>query len=341
MSGLPTRALAVAVVPMETRRDVITALAVSAEQLGYGAFFVAEGWGHDATVVLADIAGRTSTIRIGTSVLNVWGRSAATVAMSAITVSDLSGGRFVLGLGAGSPDLAEGLHDIPFRDPVHRLETHTRQVRRFLDGDRLQPTITTEKRPLRLAVTPAAPIPIAVAALGPQAIRVAGRLADAWAPFFLPLSTLAPTIESLDLRSAQYPAQYPAREVAGPLQIWPGIACAVADDPAAAHSLAAWWITSYLTTMGPLYPGTLRRLGLGVDVDAMIEANPPGTTPRIPAAARRLIDELTLCGTPDRARRQLDHWYAAGADLPTLVLPPGADPHDLHYVQEAMAPPRA
>jgi alkanesulfonate monooxygenase SsuD/methylene tetrahydromethanopterin reductase-like flavin-dependent oxidoreductase (luciferase family) len=336
MDSLPTRALAVGVVPLETRRDVITALAVSAEQLGYSAFSVAEGWGHDSTVLLADIARRTSTIQIGTSVLNVWGRSAATVAMSAITLADLSGGRYVLGLGAGSPALAEGLHDVPFRDPVHRLETQTRQVRRLLEGHRLEPTLTTGNRPLRLAVTPLAPIPIAVAALGPQTIRVAGRLADAWSPFFLPLSDLAPTVDSLDPLSAGHPA----REVAGRLQIWPGIACAVADDTAHARSLAAWWITVYLTTMGPLYPRTLRRLGFGVEVDAVIDANPPGSTPRIPAAAQRLIDEVTLCGTPDHARRQLDHWYTGGADLPTLVLPPGADPQDLNFVLEAMAPRR-
>ncbi|PZS37027.1 MAG: LLM class flavin-dependent oxidoreductase [Pseudonocardiales bacterium] len=330
MSSSATRALAVAVVPMETRRDVITELAVSAEQLGYRAFSVAEGWGHDSTVLLADIARRTSTIQIGTSVLNVWGRSAATMAMSAITLADLSGGRYVLGLGAGSPVLAEGLHDVAFRDPVHRLETVTRQVRRLLDGHRLDQSITTGNRALRLAVTPPAPIPVSVAALGPQAIRVAGRFADAWAPFFLPRSKLVQSLET------------PARDVAGRLQIWPGIACAVARDTAQARALAAWWITFYLTTMGPLYPRTLRRLGFGAEVDAVIEANPPGTTtPCLPEAARRLVEELSLCGTPEPAREQLECWYTAGADLPTLALPPGADPEDLHFVLDAMAPNHA
>jgi alkanesulfonate monooxygenase SsuD/methylene tetrahydromethanopterin reductase-like flavin-dependent oxidoreductase (luciferase family) len=337
MSSSTTRALAVAVVPLETRRDVITVLAVRAEQLGYSAFSVAEGWGHDSTILLADIAGRTSTIRIGTNVLNVWGRSAATMAMSAITLADLAGDRYFLGLGAGSPALAEGLHDVAFRDPVHRLETVTRQVRRLLDGHRLDQTIATENRPLRLAVTPGAPLPVALAALGPQAIRVASRLADAWTPFFLPRSSLAHHVESLDPLSAGQAR----REVAGRLQIWPGIPCAVANDPAQSRSLAAWWITFYLTTMGPLYPRTLRRLGLGAEVDAVIEANSPAATYRLPEAAGRLVDELILCGTPDQARRQLDGWYTAGADMPTLVLPPGADPQQLSFVLEAMAPNQA
>ena len=79
----PTRPLAVGVTPMETRREVIREVAVHAERCGYSAFFVAEGWGHDASVLLAEIALRTTRIQIGTGVLNVWGRSAATIAMLA------------------------------------------------------------------------------------------------------------------------------------------------------------------------------------------------------------------------------------------------------------------
>src|SRR5437763_1339740 len=111
----PPRPLAVGVTPMENRREVITRVATLAEDLGYDAFFVAEGWGHDGGVLLAEIAVRTSRIRIGTGVLNTWGRSAAGIAMLAASLSDVSDGRFSLGLGAGSPALAEGFHDVPFQ----------------------------------------------------------------------------------------------------------------------------------------------------------------------------------------------------------------------------------
>lgn len=88
---------------METRRSVIVRLARRAEELGYASFFVAEGWGHDATALLAEIAVRTSAITIGSNVLNVWGRSPATPAMSAVSLTDISGGRYVLGLGSPAP----------------------------------------------------------------------------------------------------------------------------------------------------------------------------------------------------------------------------------------------
>ena len=83
MTAAPTRRVAVGITPMETRHEVVLQLAARAEALGYDAFLLAEGWGHDATALLGAVAARTRTIRIGTGVLNVWGRSAAGVAMLA------------------------------------------------------------------------------------------------------------------------------------------------------------------------------------------------------------------------------------------------------------------
>src|ERR1700710_540213 len=126
----PPRPLAVGLTPMETRRDVVLHVATRAEELGYTSVSVAEGWGHDVSVLLAEVALRTTRIGIGASVVNVWGRSPAPIAMMAASLDELSGGRFTLGLGAGSPPLAEGLHDVPFRRPVERLGQVTRQGRR-------------------------------------------------------------------------------------------------------------------------------------------------------------------------------------------------------------------
>ena len=81
------RPLAVGITPLETRRDVVLQVATRAEELGYTALFVAEGWGHDVSVLLAEIAHRTSHIRIGSGVINVWGRSAASLAMLATSLA--------------------------------------------------------------------------------------------------------------------------------------------------------------------------------------------------------------------------------------------------------------
>ncbi|HEY2489410.1 MAG TPA: LLM class flavin-dependent oxidoreductase, partial [Streptosporangiaceae bacterium] len=73
----------VALTPMETRRDVIVMAAVLADQLGYETFAVPEGWGLDSVPVLTEIALRTATIRLVSGVLSVWGRTPATLAMTA------------------------------------------------------------------------------------------------------------------------------------------------------------------------------------------------------------------------------------------------------------------
>ena len=86
--------VAVGVTPMETRREVVLRLADLAEDLGYSAFTVAEGWGYDAGVLLAEIATRTSRIELGTGVLNVWGRTPATIAMLATSLAEASADRF-------------------------------------------------------------------------------------------------------------------------------------------------------------------------------------------------------------------------------------------------------
>ena len=106
---------------METRRDVIVAAAVLADELGYESFAVPEGWGLDSTPVLAEIALRTSRIQVASAVLSIWGRTSATLAMTAATLHQISAGRFVLGLGASTPALAEGFHDVPFEHPASRL----------------------------------------------------------------------------------------------------------------------------------------------------------------------------------------------------------------------------
>ena len=326
------RGLGVSLTPMETRRDIVLHLAGRAEQLGYDSFTVAEGWGWDAGILLAEIAGRTTRLRLATSVVNTWGRSAGTLAMMAAGLDAASGGRFTLGLGAGSPALAEGLHDVPFDDPVARLRAVTVQTRRLLRGERLEPSTGGAQKGMRLSVPPRPDLEIHLASLGPRSVRLAGELADGWAPFFLPVSALGRVGEALHdgARDAGRGGVVPV--------VHPGIPTAVSDDPAVAREMASWWVAFYLTAMGPLYPRTLRRLGFGEAVDEVLAANPTGRSTVVPDAAEGLLDELTILGGPVEAREALERWYAAGADQPLLVLPPGRDLEQLEFILETMRP---
>src|SRR3954447_26369980 len=105
------------ITPFHTDSPAAVRLATHAEELGYSEFGIAEGWTHDAVVVLAQIAGLTSRMGLATGVLSVWSRTPASIAMAAAGLQRASEGRFALGLGASSPPLVEGLHGLTWRQP--------------------------------------------------------------------------------------------------------------------------------------------------------------------------------------------------------------------------------
>ena len=121
------------------------------------------------------MAAQTSRIGLGTGVISVWGRTPASIALAAAGLQRASGGRFSLGLGAGSPPLTEGLHGLRWGvRPVARVRETLIAVRALLAGERL-PQPAAGARPLRLGVVPEVPVPIALAALAESSIRVAGE----------------------------------------------------------------------------------------------------------------------------------------------------------------------
>src|SRR4051794_36025779 len=140
----------VALTPMETRREVMVRTARLADELGYEVIAVPEGWGLDSTPVLAEIALATDRIRLVSGVLSIWSRTPATLAMTAATLDQISGGRYLLGLGASTRALAEGFHDAPFDHPADRLAATVTSVRALLSGEPARLRSVPGARPLRL-----------------------------------------------------------------------------------------------------------------------------------------------------------------------------------------------
>ena len=303
----------VSVTPFETRADVVVRVAERADELGLDHIHVAEGWTHDAFVLLAELAGRTSRVRLGSGIVSVWSRTPATIAMGAASLQRCSEGRFTLGLGASSPPLVEGFHGIAFERPVARLRATLTAVRALLDGGRM-PAPADGARALRLGVAPEVGVPIALAALAPASVRLAGELADEWAPFLWARSHLGRGRELLAEGRG---------EAAPPTQVSVAVPVALGRDEAVARRLAAWWLTTYTTRMGPLYPRMLgERFGMAAGVEAVLAvAGEP--EPDLPAAAEELARDVTLLGTYDEAAGAVAAWFEAGADVVDLVLPPG------------------
>lgn len=323
--------VAVSVMPLENRREALIGLATAADRLGYDGYFLPETWTYDISVLLAEAALRTDRIGLGTGILGVWSRSAATVAMAASTLAALSRGRFTLGLGASTPQLTEGLHDVPFAAPVAQMRRTVTQVRALLRGDRIPLGVATAARPLKLNIPPAPDVPIFLAALSDGSIRLAGELADGWMPFLYPWSHLARGAERLREGAVRAGAD---REPV----ICPSVPAVVAEDAARAREGAAWFVSFYLTTMGPLYRQSLVRQGYGKEVEAVLTANTPKFAARVPPDADELLEQLIVYGTPQEACARLARWHAAGATMPILLLRPNLTPAELDLTLSAFRP---
>ena len=320
--------------PLETRRDVLVSTAVAADRLGYDGYYLPETWAYDTTIILAEAALKTTRIGLGTGILGVWNRSAGTLAMAAATLAALSGGRFTLGLGISTPQLAEGLHDVPFEAPLGRMRRTIGQVRALLRGERIPLAVATGARPLKLNVPPPPEIPIFVAAIGEQSVRLTGELADGWVPFIYPRRCLGQGLEQLREGAARggHPDRVPS--------ICPSVPAVVATDSEKAREGAAWFVAFYLVNMGTLYRQSLVRQGFGKEVEAVLAANAPKFTGMVPPDADILLEELIVFGTPTEARARLARWHAAGAEMPVLLLRPHMTPDELDFTLDALRPRR-
>ena len=328
------RALAVSVMPLETRRERLIGLATLADELGYTAVLLPETWAYDITILLAEMAVKTRRVKLGTGIVGVWNRSAATLAMGAATLASLSEGRFILGLGASTPQLVEGLHDIPFEAPLPRMRRAVTQMRALLRGERVPLTVATGARPLKLNVPATAPVPIYLAGLADVSVRLAGEVADGWMPFLYPLRLLGQGIERLREGARR------ARRADLPL-VCPCVPAVVHDDAARARAGAAWFVSFYVVSMGTFYRDTLIRFGFDKEVQAVLAANTPKFGGAVPPEAEELLEQLIVYGTPPEARRRLDRWYAAGGAMPGLLLQANLSADDTRRTLEALAPTHA
>jgi F420-dependent oxidoreductase-like protein len=156
-----------------------------AERLGADSVWVPEYWAFDALTPLGYLAASTSTIRLATGIVQLGARTPAMLAMSAMTLQALSGGRFVLGIGTSGPQVMEGWHGVRFDRPVRRTRETIEIVRKVVAGERLEYDGEIYRLPLPggraiRSSLPPAHVPIHVAALGPANLRLTGELADGW-----------------------------------------------------------------------------------------------------------------------------------------------------------------
>ena len=158
-----------------------------AERLGVDMAFSAEAWWSDAATPLAYLADKTSRIKLATGIMQVTARTPAMTAMTALTLHDMTGGRFILGLGASGPQVVEGLHGVRYHPPLSRLRETVEICRMIFAGEKVRyegkvfqlPLPDSEGKAIRIAHEPTE-VPIYLATLGPNALRFTGAAANGW-----------------------------------------------------------------------------------------------------------------------------------------------------------------
>jgi alkanesulfonate monooxygenase SsuD/methylene tetrahydromethanopterin reductase-like flavin-dependent oxidoreductase (luciferase family) len=318
---------------METRRSLIVEAAELADELGYHSVQVPEAWGMDSTVVLTEIALATKHIRPMSAILSVWGRTAATIAMNSATLLDVSDGRYVLGIGASTPALAEGFHDVEYSRPAARLESVTKEVANLTGGGRATLNRTTDARPLRLGMDLPHELDIVIAGMGPRMRRIAALGGSGWYPVFIARDQFGAQVDDVKRVRSDHGLDPERLTIYGaPLM---GLDSEVERGRAAAASNIAW----YVVAMGDNYSRLLREQGFVAEVDAVLAANPdprPGTCV-IPTEGEVLLDQLAVVGTPDGASDALGAWDEV-CDVVSVGLPPGVAPDTAFEIIRACAP---
>jgi F420-dependent oxidoreductase-like protein len=299
-------------------REVV-AFARTAEECGYEAIFVPEAWGRDAFVTLGALARVTERIGLGTGIVNVYSRTPALLAMAAMTLDELSGGRAILGLGTSGQRVIEGWHGVPMARPLRRLRETTEAVRAIVGGSRRGYSGETLSIAPGFAVTlprPRERIPIYHASLTPRAIRQCAEVADGWLPYFASPATLRADLSAIDgtLRAT-------GRE-RGSFTVAPLLPIVVSDDEASARAVLRRHLAFYIGGMGRFYREAVARHGFG---DAVEKIRRLWDARQRDAAAEAvtdsLLDAFAIVGDARRCRARLDDYRAAGADLPIVALP--------------------
>ena len=290
--------------------------AVLAEELGYSCITMGESWGEDALTSLAQLAAVTSRIRIGTSIVPVFARSPANLAMAALNMDRMSGGRFFLGLGTSGRLVIEDLHGEKFAKPLTRMREYIDIIRKAARGERLDHDgefFHTKRFQLRFTPQRSS-LPIYIAALSPPSLHLTGELADGWLPIFLAPSRMAPALAELEAGAAAAGRSW--RDIA----ISPQVSIYVTDDVAAARDRERPHIAFYIGGMGVFYHQYMRRIGFGAEADRVREAFQARERDRAAKLVTdEMVDAVTILGSPTQCRDQLQRFFDAGVHEVRLV----------------------
>ena len=302
-------------------------LVLEAERLGFDSVWTAEAYGNDAVSTATWILAKTSRIKVGTAIMQMPARTPAMAAMTAMTLDQLSGGRFLLGLGPSGPQVVEGWHGVPYGKPLTRTREYIAIIRQILarekplefHGSEYQipasgPNTTGLGKPLKSILHGNPQIPIYTASISPNGLRCAAEVADGVFPMMVDPEKF--DVSYLPHLEAGF-AKTGGRKSLANFAVLPGVSVIVSDDPEKARMAVKGGMALYIGGMGArdknFYNDLARRLGYEEAAariqDLFLAGKKAEATAAVPDA---LLDAVHLVGPRDRIRDRLGAWKEAG-----------------------------
>ena len=307
-------------------------LAQHADNLGFESAWTAEAYGTDAVTPLTWLMAHTQQMKFGPAIMQIPARTPAMTAMTAATLDAMSGGRFLLGLGASGPQVSEGWHGEAYGKPLGKTREYISIVRDILrregplqhHGEHYDipftgPTATGLGKPLKLILHPLRnEIPIYLAAIGPKNIELAAEVGDGWLPiFFSPYRYKEAFGSSVaeGLKKSATPDK--------PFDIAPTVTVLVGDDVEALANYVRPQIALYVGGMGArgknFYNDLACRYGFEAEAKQVQDLYLDGKKQEAAAAIPlEMIDEVALIGPRARIAERLDAWKESGVG--TLIV---------------------
>jgi F420-dependent oxidoreductase-like protein len=284
-------------------------LVKEADRLGVHAVWTAEAYGSDAVSPLAWLGALTNNIKLGTAIMQMPGRSPANAAMTAMTMNQLSGGRFLMGLGLSGPQVVEGWHGVGYSRGLTRTREYIDIVRTiFQREERLEhrgsiyrlpydgPDALGLGKPLKSTLNAAPEIPIYLAAIGPKNVALTAEIADGWLPIFF-----APR---------QYDSVYKSHIEAGLAAAGSGKSLSDFDiAPMVSVPMLALYIGGMGSRDKNFYKDLAVRFGFeeaAAQIQALYLDGRKGEA--MMAVPGELIDEVALVGPKERIKERLSIW---------------------------------
>ena len=275
--------------------------------------WIPETWGMENFSMLSAVSGKTTTQKIGSSIINIYSRSPSTIAMGAMTVDSISKGRLILGLGTSSIPIVEDYHGAIFEKPVQRMKEYVEIIRLILSGKPINYSgkIFNLKNFTSLIKPQRNNIPIYLAAINQKMVNLTWSIGDGVIFYLRPIEEMKQTISKMQAK----------KNIDVACQI---ITCVSEDSDNAI--LRAKKTLAFYISVGKIYREFLENNGFKNETNNIFnEFKKSGFTSNHELVTNSMLDSLCISGTPEECKNKLQNFIDAGIDLPIIQFNPVGD----------------